>query len=136
MAEGSSIGRHWVLCIVSAFLMTMGVQCKEDKSDTASGTGVSSQASDTQVAETNQSHAGAVGRAGESSSWVDTEKSSPEIYKDRNDYFVAVIPPGWRIQDYPAETIRTKLKFNHPTPGHQRGHCLVDLLLFTDSRKR
>jgi hypothetical protein len=44
-----------------------------------------------------------------------TQAGSHEIYKDQNGYFVAVSPSGWRTQGFPTETVRSKVRFNHPT---------------------
>ncbi len=37
-----------------------------------------------------------------------------ELYRDRNGYFAALPPEGWSQEDYPSETIRSKVAFHHP----------------------
>jgi len=39
-----------------------------------------------------------------------------QIYKDSNGYFAAIPPSGWKQQDFPSETVRSKVAFNHPQP--------------------
>ncbi len=46
---------------------------------------------------------------------VFAETSSLVLYKDKNGYFVVKIPTGWEREDYPSETIRSKVAFHHPT---------------------
>jgi hypothetical protein len=45
---------------------------------------------------------------------VSLAQSSENVYKDKNGYFVAFTPAGWGKQDYPEETIRSKVAFNNP----------------------
>jgi tetratricopeptide (TPR) repeat protein len=40
-----------------------------------------------------------------------------QIYKDNNGYFAAIPPSGWKQQDYPSETVRSKVAFNDPRPN-------------------
>jgi hypothetical protein len=40
--------------------------------------------------------------------------ANAQIYKDSNGYFAVVAPSGWKQQDYPSETVRSKVAFNHP----------------------
>lgn len=37
------------------------------------------------------------------------------LYKDKNGYFTVLPPTGWKQEDYPSETIRSKVAFQHPT---------------------
>ncbi len=62
------------------------------------------------------------------------------IYTDKiNGYFTVIPPSGWKQQDYPSETIRSKVRFNHPRlnevnvtiiagPNPQSSSSLDDLL--------
>lgn len=70
---------------------------------------------------------------------LEAEDHSAEIYKDHNDYFAAIMPAGWTIKDYPAENIRSKVKFLHPSfsgvnigiiagPSPQSPYSLEDVL--------
>jgi len=36
------------------------------------------------------------------------------FYKDKNGYFVAKPPEDWKQEDYPSETVRSKVAFHHP----------------------
>ncbi len=46
------------------------------------------------------------------------EAQDGSLYRDKNGYFAAVPPKGWKQQDYPSDTIRSKVAFHHPS---QRG---------------
>jgi len=37
------------------------------------------------------------------------------LYKDKNGYFGAKPPEDWKQEDYPSETVRSKVAFHHPT---------------------
>lgn len=43
------------------------------------------------------------------------EDKRVNLYKDKNGYFTVLPPAGWRQEDYPSETIRSKVAFHHPT---------------------
>ena len=43
------------------------------------------------------------------------EDKHVNLYKDKNGYFTVLPPAGWRQEDYPSETIRSKVAFQHPT---------------------
>ena len=41
--------------------------------------------------------------------------SQSAIYSDKNQYFVVLPPKGWEKEEYPNETIRSKVAFHHPS---------------------
>lgn len=45
---------------------------------------------------------------------IHAKDQGPGIYKDIKSYYIVVMPSGWKVKDYPAETIRSKVKFIHP----------------------
>ncbi len=45
---------------------------------------------------------------------IGVAQDGKDIFKDKNGYFGALRPKGWRQQDYPEETIRSKVAFHHP----------------------
>lgn len=45
---------------------------------------------------------------------VSLAQAEKDIYRDKNGYFAAVRPQEWRQQDYPEETVRSKVAFHHP----------------------
>lgn len=54
----------------------------------------------------------AVARSAEDDS--PSPSARPRVYSDKNGYFVAAVPEGWSIREYPEETIRSKVAFHSP----------------------
>ena len=45
---------------------------------------------------------------------ANTEGGRAILYKDKNGYFAVISPEGWKREDYPSETVRSKVAFHHP----------------------
>ena len=41
-----------------------------------------------------------------------------QIYNDKNGYFTALAPTGWRQKDFPEETVRSKVEFINEQKGN------------------